>query len=171
MEAEKGPGFGIDLCPPLGWWCRRNLDSARRAKQGIGILPAITCGEMAEKRWESHNPSFFSKDSCAVGCKQISSFTMRPEEPWEGPRIALSPPMKRMMKWPFKYKSLEPRTGGCSLKYSNEIAASDWYALGWFQWKLTCNCFKWSKWGGNLFLNWIPRILWYHNAAVKWNIF
>ena len=72
---------------------------------------------------------------------------------------------------PLNINLWSPKPGGCSLKYSNEIAASDWYALVWFQWKLTCNCFKWSKWGGNLFLNWIPRILWYHNAAVKWNIF
>lgn len=133
IEAEKGLGLGIDLRPSLAGWRRRDLDSARWAKQGGGVLSAITHGEMAEKRWKPQTLLLLQGQLCAVGCKRISSFTMRPEELWEGPGIAPSPPMKRMMKWPFKYKSLEPRTGGCSLKYSNEIAASDWYALGWFQ--------------------------------------
>lgn len=56
IEAEKGPGLSMDPRPPLDGWHRRNLDSARLAKQGGGALRAITRGEMAEKRWKPQNP-------------------------------------------------------------------------------------------------------------------
>jgi hypothetical protein len=71
---------------------------------------------MAEKRQEPQNVSFLYNCSyLQLWRKLICSYFTMGKFPFQGasgraPRIDESPPTNRMMKWPFKYKSLEPQT-------------------------------------------------------------
>lgn len=112
MEAEKRLGLGI-----ASLLCRRqriNLDFARKIKQGGGVFFAISRHINGREKKETSEHELPLQGQLLLLRRNLicSYFTMREllssRATERGPEIEESPPTKGMMKWPFKYKSLEP---------------------------------------------------------------
>ena len=111
MEAEKRLELGIAF-PSLCRRQRMKLDSVRKTKVEM-IFSHTYMANVAERR-QMHGTQASSPGTHTCGLEQADVHSFHQETALlrscgEGLELG-SPLTKRMMKWPFKYQSLEPQT-------------------------------------------------------------